>query len=264
MQKKLLPLVIIAMIPIITACQDKEHSIVAIKTIDDDFAFVELNVDTLTNLLESNQEFILETYSPTCNHCEALEPILKKYSNNKDMIIYRFNALQFEDEDKFDELFRSKYPSIFTEYVVPTINFIKDKELTYHVSSNKFSSYTALSKILDKHFIQSEITMINSMSALETYASSHDKFIAFSYNLQDFSSLKLSNHYLITEENANAKKPIVLLNKESFAQNFAQIKDYFSSDYDNFASYIEKDKEIKTIDYSLDDGQSLSELLSNL
>ena len=256
---------LIVLVPTITACQDTEHSIISIRTYDDDVYFVELNKETLSNLLMSNQQFILETYSPYCSHCKELEPLLKKYSNKKDLIIYRFNTTQIENQTEWNELLADKYPDIFDEFAVPTIRYVNNAALTYKVSSNKFSSYSALSNIMDKHNISSEITLINSISALNNFSESHEKYIVYSYDLNSPKSLQLCADYIMTNEIAKAKKPIALLNKFSMSsEDFAQLKNNFLSKSDSFVSYYKKNEQIKTIDYSSDDGSKLSELLSNL
>ena len=265
MKKIFLSLLPIMLAPIISACQDTANSIIAIKTIDDSFTFVELDYEKTINLIDSKQEFILETYSPTCSHCAELEPLLVKFSQSRDSVIYRLNMYDIfkNNQEQYQNLLAS-YPEIFPDEGVPTIKFIKDKTPTYVVSSNKFSSYTALSKIMDKHLISSNITMIASKDALMKYEESNKTYVAFVYDLNSNASLTAATKSIINKDVASSKKPIVLLNKASFAANFDEIKTFYSSEFDSFACYVNNGNKEKAINYLSDDGSSLNELISNL
>ena len=263
MKKSLVPLFLVILTPFISGCQDKEHSVIAIKTYNDDFNFVELNVNTITTLINSGQHFILECYTDYCSHCKDLEPLLRKYSKENDNIIYRINLGTFESAEQYQELLTKPFPTIFKNSYVPQILYIKNKDLTYEVSDNKFSSYTALNKIMNKHVLSSNITMISSLDDLKDYEIKNKNYVSFLYDLESEKSLNLAASHIITSQNASSKKSLVLLNKSSFAENLSELKEYFQTENDLFASY-KNESEIKTIDYSIDDGSKLNELISNL
>lgn len=264
MQKRLILLIPLILAPCLSACQDKEHSVIAIKTSDENFHFVELDPDQTKNIIASKQGFALECYTDYCVHCKSLEPLLKKYIEKSNNVIYRLNFGQFEDSEDFHKQLGDVYPNIFKETSVPQLLFIKDGELTYEVNSNKFSSYTALEKILNKHFITSNITMITSLDALKEYEKSNSKYVSFMYDTSDNRSLEMSTSHIVNSDIASSKKPIVLINKASFDENLADLLSYFNTSIITFASYKNGD-EIKTIDYTNEDGGSqLDNLISNL
>ena len=98
---------------------------------------------------------------------------------------------------------------------------------------------------------------------LKKYDNANKSYVAFLYDLDDSKSLSLSNQYIITREIAKAKKNIILLNKAGFAENFGDLLAFYGVNYASFALIKNKD-EIKTIDYSQDDGSSLNNLISTL
>lgn len=264
MRKSLILFIPLILAPCLSACQDKEHSIIAIKNIDESFHFVELDVEQTKKLVESKQCFALECYTDYCVHCKNLEPLLKKYVEKNNNVIYRLNFGVFESSEDFQKQLGNIYPSIFKEAAVPQILFIKGGELTYEVNSNKFSSYTALEKILNKHFISSNITLINSLDSLKEYEKSNSKYVSFMYDTTDDRSLKMSASHIVNQEIASSKKPLVLINKASFNENLTDLLSFFNSSTITFASY-KNGGEIKTIDYTSEDGGSqLDNLISNL
>ncbi len=263
MKKTLLPLLLVIMSPLISGCQDKEHSVISIKTYDDSFNFVEVTPESVTTLINSGQHFALECYTTYCSHCNDLEPLLRKYSKENDNVIYRIDLGVFESSEQYKEVLTNPFPDIFKHSYVPQILYIKDNKLTYEVSDNKFSSYTALNKIMNKHMLSSNITMVNSLDALKEYENKNKNYVAYLYDLENKRSLDLAAEQIITSKNASAKKNLVLLNKAGFAENFAELQDYFNTDNIFFASYKNESK-IKTIDYSDDDGSKINELISNL
>lgn len=264
MKKYFLSLLSIMLVPTLSACQDKANSIITIKTIDDSFTYIELKYEQLCNLIDSKQEFILETYSPTCSHCAELGPLLDKYSQSKDALYYRINMYDlYMDEEKNVELM-NKYPAIFKEDYVPTVKYIKDANLTYQVNENKFSSYTALSKIMDKHVLASNITMINSLYSLREYETKTNTYVACIYDLENKGSLDIVKSSIINKSVAESKKPIVLLNKASFAGSFDDLKDFYMATNDTFAAYVQNGSTIKTTAYLNDDGLELNSYISSL
>lgn len=265
MKKFLSLLMPIMLIPTLSACQDTAHSVIQIKTSDNSFTYVELGFDQLCYLIDSKQDFILETYSPNCSHCMDLVPLLDKYSQNNDVLFYRINMFAlYQDGEKNKEL-NELYPDIFQEDYVPTIKYITDAKLTYQVSSNKFGSYSALERIMNKHKINSNIEMVNTLEAATNYKNKNKNYLVFAYDLNTSTSLDLASHYLITREIADAKKNVLLINTASFAGNLEEIKALFGADSNSFSSLI-KDGEIKrSINYLSSDGSNqLLELVSAL
>ena len=249
------------LIPTITACQDKAHSIVSLKAVNSDYIEIQCTVDQITNLIESKQQFVLECYSPTCSHCEDLKPKLEKYAKDTGNIIYKLDLSVLENEEAFNEKLHNKYSDIFPNSYVPAIRYIKDGALTYEVNSNKFSSYTALSKIMNKHFITSKCYIVNSKADFNTYLSNHSRFFALAYDLDNPKSLEIAAKYLLTTEN---KKDTVLVNKSGFTGDFAEFLPFYGNTVETFLWVVDKENaQLKIIDYSLADDNQISEFISN-
>ena len=254
---------LLVLIPTITACQDKAHSIIAINSMGSSHALVEISRNELLSLLKSGQQFAFEQYSPKCTHCNDLRPLLEKYTKNKKKTIFTVNMFNITEED-FVENFQTPYPDIFSGYYVPRLQFVNEGKLTYEVSANKFESYTALSKMLDKHFLSSSIVMVETEADLNAFRNANASFLAYCYDLESDKSLSLATKYIINSEVANSKKPVVLINYTTYTGVFNDVCAEFNADFESFAAVVKNNEVTKTIDYSLDDGSELSELIASL
>ena len=254
--------VLLVLAPSLSACQDTAHSIVAINNIGTS-GLIEVSKGAILKMIESGQQFVFEQYSPTCSHCNDLRPLLEKYTKNNKKCIYTCNMWGLEKEE-FDEYFMNPHPDIFTDYYVPRIQFINNGKLTYEVNSAKFDSYYGLKNILDKHFFSSKITMVESQDDFISYTESHKNYVVYMYDQEDDKSLSLAANYLITNENANAKKNILLINFINYSGELDYLYNNFNVDYYAFASLVKNGEITKTIDWSSDDGTELSNLVSSL
>lgn len=257
-----LPLLLV-LVPSISACQDTAHSIVAINNMGSDFGVVEITKAGLLNLLANKQQFVLEQYSPTCSHCEDLKPILEKYAKSQKKIVYRCNMFGLTNEE-FNEEYQKPYPDVFSDYYVPRIQFINQGKLTYEVNSAKFSSYYGLKSIMDKHFFSSKIYMVQTAEDFAAFKESHKDYVFYMYDQEDSLSTSLAAAYIINNEIAKAKKPVVLLNYITYTGNIDAIYQMFEVEYYAFASLVKNNEIIKTIDYSTADGSELNNLLASL
>lgn len=248
----------IALLPLITGCQDKEHSIIAINTMGSGQSFIEVSVYQTRSMIDANQPFVLEVYNTTCEACKDLEPRLKSFAESSKKAVYRLNIGEVE-QSVFQSQLRDAYPDIFIREYTPTIFFIKDKTLTYEVSPNKYSSTTALKSIMNKHFLSSKVTIINDSTSLETYEEKNKNYIAFAYDLDNGASLSLAADKLI---NAKLDNNVILLNKALMPTQFGTIKEKYNTSDDHFASSVKDGNIIKTINYLDDDGSSLNDLIS--
>ncbi len=257
-----LPL-LFALVPSISACQDTRHSIVAINNVGSNYGVVEITRTGLLNLLASKQQFIFEQYSPTCSHCDDLKPLLEKYARRQKKVIYRCDMFGLSKED-YEEHYQGPYPDIFTGLYVPRIQFVNDGKLTYEVNSAKFETYYGLTKIMDKHFFSSNIYMVQNEEDFLKFKNSHRNYLFYMYDQEDELSAKLAATYIINNEIAKAKKPVVLLNYITYTGNINTIYDMFNVDYYAFASLVQNNEITKTIDYSTADGSELNNLLASL
>ena len=260
---------LLALVPTVTACQDIEHSVVAINNMGSSYTLVDVSTEQVLALLESKQSFVLETYSNGCIHCQSLRPKLEKYSKGQKKTIYTLNAEVFDgmEEEEYNNSFHNPHSDIFptlNSFYVPKIQFIKEGKLTYQVSSSKFSSYNPLKNIMNNHFISSKIVLVETEDDLKAFEEKYKSYVAFSYDLENVKSLTLANTYIINNEIAKAKKPVVLINYTTYTGVFNDVCAKYNSEVTSFASLIKNGEVNKTIDYSSADGNELNNLLSSL
>ena len=254
--------ILLVLAPSLSACQDTKHSIVAINNMGTN-GLVEIDKGDLLKLIESGQQFVLEQYSPSCSHCKTLKPILDKYAIKSKKTVYTCDMFGLEEEE-FMQYYHDPHPDIFSDYYTPRIQFIKEGKLTYEVNSAKFSSYNALKTIMDKHFFSSKIYMVQSEEEFTAYTEANKNYIAFMYDQDDEKSLSLATNYIVTNEVAKAKKPIVLINFINYQGNLDTLYTKFGVDYYAFASLVKDGEVTKTIDWSTADGSELNNLIASL
>ena len=257
-----LPLLLV-LVPSISACQDTKHSIVAINNMGSDFGIVEISTGELLTLIESKQQFLLEQYSPNCSICKELKPLLQKYAKQEKKVIYTCNVNSLTEED-FEEFYITPYPDIFKGNYVPRLQFINKGKLTYEVSSSKFDSFFGLKSIINKHFLSSNITLIQTEEDLNAFTNMNENYVAYCYDLESEKSLSLANQYIITKEVANSKKPVVLINYSTYTGVFNDVCAKYNADFISFASLVKNGEVNKTIDYESADGSELNSLLVSL
>ena len=262
MKKILTLLVPLFLAPTLCACQDTQHSIVAFKTATNNYSYVEINKDQVINLLESKQGFLLELYSPTCKSCEEIEPKLKKYVEETQNVIYKLNLMKVSEED-FEQELKENYPDIFTDRFVPQMMFIKDSRLTFNFNPNRLLSYSPAKNVLNRHFIDSSITLVNNFDEFLLLNEKNGKYLLATYDLDDQDTLSYTNKYIANDEVLKAKKPVFLINKASFAEEFSKITTFFDTDKSSFIA-VRNGDEKKTADMDVDDGSSFNEYLSIL
>ncbi len=218
MKKILFIAVPLLLAPTLTACQDIEHSVPYIEAYEEQYE--ELNYDHLCQLVDYKVPFVLELYSPFCSHCLDLKEILDKYVAKTHQLIYRFDTSKYDDEEKKYEYqkLQEKYPTIFTSNYVPEIYYFKNGEITYEVNSNKFSSYTGLSKIMKNHYINSKISKLATYDGWNKYQENHDSYFVYEMDYDEISLTNLTN-IILNNEVVNAKKDILIINKNDFSDD---------------------------------------------
>ena len=248
----------VMLMPTITGCKDVAHSVVSINR---DNGMIDLTIEQLENLITSKQDFVIEIYTDYCSHCTDLKPILDEYVEENNRLIYRMNISDWSNE-LFNQ-YNEKYPFVFKDFYVPSIRYIKNNQLTYEVDSNNFSTLKKLSKNMESHFVDSNITMITSWSGFQRYKADHQNYVAMLYDLNNSISLTLAAKHIINKDVAQAKKNIILLNKTEIAEEIGDFAAFFKTDTISFASLVQDGEITKTIDY-VTDGSELSNLISNV
>ena len=257
----------------LTACDtvDKQHAVIAPinydaqkfkKGIECTF---ELNPYNLYDMLENKESFVIEFYRTSCSSCVSFQPVLEQYINASNYQWYRLNTdLPQADRDFFIDVVMKDFSSVLGGLeAVPTVYFIKDGELSYELNSNKFSSYTAFSKIANRHFIKSSLYTVSTLSGL--YEFIKDKQNAVLYVFDNTSAVSLDVYKTIYSKAAGKSNPVVILYRNQMVSGaYYTIMDALGRGYtDNFACLIENGEIKKTVDYSFDDGASFKEYITS-
>lgn len=249
---------------------DKEHAILPFINYESIVIGAEKKVDyvnyayditpfRLHELLDNKATFPLYLYADYCSHCNDFKPILGEYIKNTHRQFYKCT---FATEEEYNFVVKD-YPEVFTNYIgTPAMLFIKDGELTYQVGNGKFSSYSAFATIVNKHFYESKQYTVNTLDGLKYYLNDYKDTFIYCY---DDASLVSINLYKIIYEKmiSNKDKNILIINKkEILEENYKEICDYLGFHIDEiFAIYKQGEEEIKTADYTVDDGIKMKEFL---
>ena len=251
MRKLLIVLLPIVMMSTLTACQDKEHSIIPIHIIGNEVKGIEITGPEFKTLIESGQHFVVEMYSPYCTHCEELNPMIDAYMSETKNLIYRFDVTKLSNEEQ--DSYIAKYPDVFPDAYVPAIRFVKDKHLTYEVSSSKFDSYKSLRLNLNQHILSSHINMTSSELTFTEYANNRSEYLVYTYDLLNEKSINIAASNIITNDFQNKNIAVLLVNSRDLAENFAKVQSYYGTELSHFVAMIKDQKVTKIADYTADD-----------
>lgn len=265
MKKILLIAIPLLLTPTLTACQDKEHSVPYIEAYEDQYE--ELDFNHLCQLVDYKVPFTLELYSPYCSHCIDLKEILDQYVAKTHQFIYRFDTSKYDEvEEKYEyQKLQEKYPTIFTSTYVPEIYYFKNGEITYSVNSNKFSSYAGLSKIMKNHYISSKISKIATYDGWNKYQENHDSYFVYEMDYDETSLVNLTNA-ILSNEVVNAKKDILIINKNDFCDNFLEkINEAYGLENTSslYAFAINNKKVVSYDEYHINDATNLVNLIND-
>ena len=271
--KKILIILPALLMCTLTACDavDKEHAVIAPVNYDAQKfkkgieCTFEISPYTLYDMLENKESFVIEFYRPSCGGCMAFQPVLEQYINATNYQWYRLNTELPQDErDFFINVVMVDFASVLGGLTaVPTVYYIKDGNLSYELSSNKFESYTAFSKIANKHFIKTSLYTVSTLSGL--YEFFKDKQNAVLYVFDNTSSVSVDVYKTIYSKSAGKSNPVMILYKNQMHVGaYYAIMDAFGRSYtDNFVCLIENGEIKKTVDYMYDDGASFKEYITS-
>lgn len=246
MKKYLLFLSVLTLLPTITACQDTEHSVIAIKNLDNKLTAIELSKNELVNLIDNGQDFLLDVYSPYCEHCVYLSSLLSKYISETKNVLYSFDFTTVDAEEF--RFWHETYPDIFVDQYVPSLKFISKGKLTYQVGNEKHESYRTLKSILNKHFISSLINISSNLEAINEFGANNPERILFAYDVDNQISIKIAAENIITKSYAK-KNDVLLINKKDMGVDFDTLKHNYNVEYDTFIIKVENEK-WESVDYS--------------
>lgn len=248
---------------------DEDHSIVAMKNYDSialnlglETAY-EINSDKLYNMLDNKYSFVIEIYQETCSLCQTFAPILDEYIKNTHREFYRLGLNSKEEIESFYWL-ENEFPDVFSEFSgTPAVYYIDEGKLTYSVNPAKFSSYTAFSKIADKHFYDKNFYSVSSLFGLETYL--HDKETSFIYMMDPTSIVSSEVYRQIHNEIKHSDKNVLIIDSASITEeNYAQICAKLDVGVtDHFAIYYNGQDVKKNVNYLLDDASTLKTWITN-
>lgn len=261
MKKLIFPFIIFALCPSISGCSSNANKIVTINTYSDS-RYININYHDVCNLIDSKQQFLLESYSPYCSTCIALQAQLDKYVDETENLIYRLNYFDYGAPENETPL-KDKYPEIFGDDLTPKLMFIKNGALTYNIPYDSFKSYTRLSNLIRKRLISSKIYLASTLRDYEyNFKLNGSNYLVYFYDIASYSSVDTLNRFIFESNENYYKKNIILFNIKTMG---GELQD-FMADYDikSTTSAILFGEQIKTTNYALDGGLELKEMLSSL
>ena len=249
----------------LTSCSgiDEDHSIVVMKNYDSiKFnygleAAYDINGEKLYNLLDNKYSFVLEIWQDGCSLCETFNPILNDYIKSSHRQFYRL-GLNTRSEVNYFNFLMDEFPDVFNEFEgTPAVYYIDEGKLTYSVSPNKFTSYTAFSKIADKHFFDKNFYSVSTLKGLEAYLI--DNTSSFIYMMDPSSIVSSEVFNLIHRRIKGSDKNVLIIDSSSISdENYSQICGKLNVGItDHFAIYYNGEEVRKNVNYLLDDASSL-------
>ena len=266
---KLFVLPLLVLMPL-TSCSgiDDEHSIVPMINYDSyknstgRETYYEIDSEKLYNLLDNKYSFALEIYRNGCSLCETFDPILNDYIKNNHYQMYRLGLNTSSEISAFSSLIND-FPNVFNDFEgTPSFYYIKEGELTYSVSPNKFTSYTAFSKIADKHFYSSSMYSVSTLQGLEYYLKDFSN--SFIYMMDPTSIVSSEVFVQIHNQMKSSSRTALILDSEAIdAENYQQICDNLGvSITDHFAICYNETGVKKYVNYLIDDASFLKSWLT--
>ena len=271
--KKILVFLPVVLLSSLTACGgvDTAHAVASPINYDAKIyktgveAAFEIGPYALYDMLNNKESFVIEFYSPTCGSCQVFEPVLSEYINKTNFQWYRFNTrMNKEDEEFFIDVVMEEHKDTLGGLdSVPSVYYIKEGKLSYEVNYQKFSSYTAFSKIANKHFIRSSMYTVSTLKGLESYLCDYKDTVLYVYD--NTSTVSNDVYQTIYSKSQGKRNSVIILYKNSMKQeDYMEISTKLGHNYtDNFACLIEGGEIKKTVDYTSDGGASFKEYITS-
>lgn len=258
-------------LPIILICLsgrdsiDNPYSIPVFQNIDiqvneESPTFVEVSNKDVSFLINSNSTFALFLYSESCNYCDSAKETLDTYFRNNNYLIYSYEYVALA----YSNLFGS-FPSIFpSQFSSPSLYLISRQSLTYSFDTKVLLSYGKFRPVADQHILNSYIQTFSEETSFNYIIENQRDSFVFLYDGLSIESLTIFNdivHPLVIKQR---KKYVTLIDKNALDNDvFLSISQYYLIDEeaDNIAIYKNKNGDIVSILYLLDDGLELDSLI---
>lgn len=249
---------------------DAEHSIVPMINYDSYITNTglenayEIDGDLLFSMLDNKMSFVLEIYQDNCSLCQTFNPILDEYIKNTNRQFYRLPLNNSGDWHFFEDTLLKEFPDALGTFLgTPSVFLIEEGKLTYEVDYHKFSSLTAFSKIIDKHFYPSTMYSVSTVSGLQYFLRDFDN--TFIYMLDYTSLISMDIFKEIYNKMKDSNKNILVIDANSITPaNYLDICTYLDVNItDHFAIYRNGEEVRKNTNYVNDEGVSLKEWVIN-
>ena len=179
MKKKLLPLLPIAIAPMLVGCNNDNRIRITYGSPTISSA-VDITYDQLAAKMTNGENMIVVTYhqeySPSCECWKAFKPIIDKYADDNDVYIYQIDRLLFNGHDDFGfTLLNQSNPSLI-------ITKDGEKKHEYLYGKNNASMFTDASgfkKAIEKVVKAPQFMVVNSDYLDNKLLKSNDTFVIY-------------------------------------------------------------------------------------
>lgn len=222
--------------------------------------FVEVSNIDVSFLINSNSTFALFLYSKSCNYCESAKETLDTYFRNSNFLIYSYEYVPLA----YSNLVGS-FPSIFpSQFSSPSLYLISKQSLTYSFDTKVLLSYSKFRPVADQHILNSYIQTFSEQSSFDYITENQRDGFVFLYDGLSVESLTIFNNVVHPLVIKQRKKYVTLINRNVLNNDvFLSISQYYQIDEeaDNIAIYKNKNGDIVSTLYLLDDGLELDSLI---
>lgn len=223
-------------------------------------SFLEVSNTDLSSLINSNSTFALLLYSQSCTYCESAKETLSTYVKNNGFLIYSYEYVALA----YSNLVES-FPSIFpSQFSSPSLYLISEKSLTYSFNTEVLLSYSKFRPVADQHIFGSFIQTFSTQASFNFIIENQRDNFVFLYERSSIESLTIFNEVIYPLVNNQKKKYATLIDKSSLNNDVIfSILDYYQVDEEasNIAIYKNKNGEITSTLYLLDDGLQLDSII---
>ena len=211
---------LLALLPLLlTSCGQKISSVPAYingdlyyeESITVDNAFRTADINTITNLINSKESFILYTKEASCYACSLTTPRLVKYVASTKQVVYAIDAeTQKEDFKEFAALYHDDfYPD--NQILFPTIFVYSKNTGALNIPYSRYDGDTMLCNAIKDYVVDTKVYSFNKFASFSTFINDKKTFKAVLYDRDDDDYANA--YHLHVEETSNSlNKDVAVLN----------------------------------------------------
>lgn len=219
-----------------------------------------ISFEQLSYLIDTNQQFALYIHSETCSMCREADKSLKNFLIKNHYVIYSLEYSKTIHQELIKS-FSYVFPTIIS---TPSLFLIKNQKITYSFDREVLRDSNAFNRVAKQHFVKTNISTLSTLLTYQSYIDNNSDYLLFLYKSTNVHSLNVFKNKVFNKVIKYKTKALILdinlissdlfsliLEKYSLAQSSLEIAVYHSKEFNS-----------EVIEYLLDDGNKLDEMLS--